>query len=201
MADRTWQVVLVRHGETEWSREGRHTGRSDVPLTPQGREDAHALAQVLQGRHFHTVLTSPLQRARDTCALAGFAAQAELAPDAMEWDYGEYEGLTSAQIRARRPDWLLWRDGCPGGEQPAGVGARADRVVARLLQAGGDSAVFAHGHLLRVLAARWLELPPAEGGRLALSTAALCLLGFEHDLRVVQRWNDVSHLPPERRTL
>jgi probable phosphoglycerate mutase len=197
--DRTWQVFLVRHGETEWSRGGRHTGRSDIPLTEQGREDARRLAAALAGRPFVRVLCSPLQRARDTCALAGCADGAELRPELMEWDYGEYEGLTFREIQARRPGWAIWRDGCPGGEVPGDVGARVDPVVAELQQAQGDAVVFAHGHLLRVLAARWLAEPPAFGSRLGLGTAAVCALGFEHDLPLVRRWNDTAHLPPERR--
>jgi probable phosphoglycerate mutase len=198
--DRTWQVVLVRHGETEWSRDGRHTGRTDVPLTAQGRDDARGLAIALEGRQFARVLVSPLQRARDTCVLAGFAEGAELRPELMEWDYGDYEGLTSAEIRARRPDWRLWRDGCPGGEMPEDVGRRVDPVVAELRAAGGDVAVFSHGHALRVLASRWIEQPPAHGAHLALSTAAICLLGVEREVPTLHRWNDVSHLPSERRS-
>lgn len=194
MPDRTWEVVLARHGETEWSRAGRHTGRSDIPLTDRGREEARRLAVALAGRRFRRVLSSPLQRARETCALAGLAGGAELRPELMEWDYGDYEGLTWPQIQAQRPGWLLWRDGCPGGEAPGDVGARVDPVVAELQQAQGDVAVFAHGHLLRVLAARWTGEPPQLGSRLALGTAAVCLLAFEHDLPVIRRWNDLGHL-------
>jgi broad specificity phosphatase PhoE len=197
--DRDWQVVLVRHGETEWSRAGRHTGRTDVPLTAAGREDARCVAAALRGRRFGRVLASPLHRARDTCALAGCGDAAELRDELVEWDYGDYEGLTSAQILARRPDWFLWRDGCPGGEMPEDVGRRVDPVVAGLLGGGEDAVVFAHGHLLRVLASRWVEQPPAHGCHLALSTAAVCVLGFEHDQPTLHRWNDVSHLPAERR--
>ena len=194
MPDRTWEVVLARHGETEWSREGRHTGRSDIPLSERGREEARRLAAAMAGRRFRRVLCSPLQRARETCALAGLADSAELRPELMEWDYGDYEGLTWPEIQARRPGWFLWRDGCPGGEAPGDVGARVDPVVAELLQAHGEVAVVAHGHLLRVLAARWVGQAPQLGSRLGLSTAAVSILAFEHDLPVLRRWNDLSHL-------
>lgn len=194
MPDRAWEVVLARHGETEWSRAGRHTGRIDLPLTDAGRDEARRLAGALAGRRFRRVLCSPLQRARETCALAGLADAAELRPELQEWDYGDYEGLTWAQIQEQRPGWFLWRDGCPHGEVPGDVGARVDPVVAELHAAQGDVAVFAHGHLLRVLASRWLGEPPSFGARLALNTAAVCVLGFEHDLPVLRRWNDTGHL-------
>ena len=192
----TGRVVLVRHGQTEWSLAGRHTGRTDIPLTEQGRADARLLRRAadLRGGDFGRVLSSPLQRARDTCALAGFGDAAELRDELMEWDYGEYEGLTSAEILAGRPGWLLWRDGCPGGEMPEDVGRRVDPVVAALRDGGGDIAVFAHGHVLRVLASRWIGQPPGHGSHLALGTAAVCVLGFENGLPVLRRWNDVSHL-------
>jgi probable phosphoglycerate mutase len=196
---RARQVVAVRHGETEWSRDGRHTGRTDVALTDKGRDDARCLVNALAGRSFMRVLTSPLQRARETCVLAGLGDRAEPCPALMEWDYGDYEGLTTAQIRATRPDWWLWRDGCPNGEMPDDVARRVDPVIAGLREADGDVALFAHGHVLRVLAARWAGQPPQLGSRLALSTAAVSLLGYEHDWPVLHRWNDVSHLPPERR--
>jgi len=185
--ERDWEVVLVRHGETEWSREGRHTGRTDIPLTARGREEAERVGAALRGRRFARVLVSPLQRARDTCALAGFGG-AELRSELLEWDYGEYEGLTSAQIRERRPDWFLWRDGCPGGEMPDQVGRRVDPVV-ELLGGGGDALLVAHGHLLRVLASLWIGEPPAHGAHLALGTAAISVLGFEHEVPTLQRWN------------
>lgn len=188
MPERDWEVVLVRHGETEWSREGRHTGRTDIPLTARGREEAERVGAALRGRRFARVLVSPLQRARDTCALAGFGGGAELRSELLEWDYGEYEGLTSAQIRERRPDWFLWRDGCPGGEMPDDVGRRVDPVV-ELLDGGGDALLVAHGHLLRVLASRWIGEPPAHGAHLALGTAAISVLGFEHEVPTLQRWN------------
>jgi probable phosphoglycerate mutase len=201
MPDRRPQVVAVRHGETVWSRDGRHTGRTDIPLTDQGRADARCLVDALAGRRFVRVLCSPLQRARETCALAGLAGREELCPNLMEWDYGEYEGLTSAQIQERRPGWLLWRDGCPGGELADDVAARADSVIAEITRAlgEGDVALFSHGHLLRVLAARWVEQPAAHGARLMLDTTSISLLDTEHGVRALRRWNDVSHLPPERR--
>jgi broad specificity phosphatase PhoE len=192
--DRSWEVVLARHGETEWSRDGRHTGRSDIPLTDRGREEARQLATALAGRRFRRVLCSPLQRARETCALAGHADGAELRPELMEWDYGDYEGLTWVEIQERRPGWFLWRDGCPGGEAAGDVGARVDPVVAELQQAQGDVLVVAHGHLLRVLASRWMGQGPQLGSRLGLGTAAVCRLAFEHDLPVVRSWNDLGHL-------
>ena len=170
MPDRPAQLVVIRHGETEWSRTGRHTGLTDIPLTDAGRAAAAALAPRLASQTFALVLCSPLQRARETCALAGFGTAAQRCDDLVEWDYGEYDGLTSAEIRESRPDWDLWRDGCPGGEQPAEVGARQDRVLARAATVDGDVLAVAHGHSLRVLTARWLELEP--GGRGALPARA-----------------------------
>jgi broad specificity phosphatase PhoE len=186
------EAVLVRHAETEWSRDGRHTGRTDLPLTDGGRERARALAPRLRERRFAAVLVSPLRRARETCELCGLGGSARVVEDLHEWDYGEYEGLTTAQIRAQRPGWVLWRDGCPGGESPAQVGARADRVLASVRGAGGDVAVFSHGHVLRVLGARWIALAPQDGARLGLATASLCVLGAEHDTPVITRWNDTG---------
>jgi probable phosphoglycerate mutase len=183
------QVVLVRHAETEWSRAGRHTGRTDVPLTEEGRRAARALAPELAGRHFALVLASPLRRARETCELSGLGALARVAPELLEWDYGDYEGLTTPQIRERRPDWSLWRDGCPGGESPTQVGERADRALGQIGEAAGDVAVFSHGHLLRVLAARWIGHEPALGCRLGLSPGALCLLAHENGNAVIAGWN------------
>lgn len=182
-------VWLARHGETEWSRDRRHTGRTDIPLTPVGEEEARALRAPLAEVDFDRVLCSPLSRARETCALAGLDERAELRDALLEWDYGDYEGITSAQVHETRPDWLLWRDGCPNGESPAEIGARADEVVAELMQADATIAVFAHGHILRVLAARWLALDPGEGKHFGLGTATLSRLGWEHDYRVIQRWN------------
>ena len=182
-------ITVVRHGETEWSEAGRHTSRTDLPLTDAGRERARALAHELEGSRFALVLCSPMLRARETCELAGFGDVAVLSDDLIEWDYGDYEGLTTPEIRERRPDWSLWRDGCPGGELPAEVGARADRVIVRARHAGGDVLAFAHGHILRVLTARWLVMAPAAGARFALAAGALGVLGFERETEVLSRWN------------
>lgn len=183
-------IVTVRHGETEWSLSGRHTGRTDPPLTEVGRERAAALAPMLAPREFALVLCSPLLRARETCELAGFDdSRVELCDDLREWDYGEYEGLTTPEIRERDPDWSLWRDGCPGGESPAQVGARADRALAWLRVADGDAIAFAHGHILRALGARWIESPVAAGARLFLSTGAVSELGYERETPVLRSWN------------
>jgi broad specificity phosphatase PhoE len=183
------EIVVVRHGETEWSLSGRHTSGTDLPLTEQGRERARGLAQVLAGWKFSLVLCSPLRRARETCELAGFGEVAEICEDLHEWDYGEYEGLTTPEIRERDPDWSLWRDGCPGGERPAQVGARADRVLERLGAAGGDAAAFAHGHILRVLTARRLGMEVAAGARFALGAGSTGVLGWERETEVLSRWN------------
>ena len=180
---------LIRHGETEWSRSGAHTGRSDIELTAAGREQAQRLGAWLNGRSFQLVLSSPLQRALETCRIAGYGALARIDADLREWDYGEYEGRTTADIRAQRSGWDLWSDGVPGGELLADVGERAERVIARAVEAGGDVALFAHGHLLRVLAAVWLEMPPASARRLALDTASVSTLGYERETRVVRTWN------------
>lgn len=183
------QIVPIRHAETEWSRTGRHTGHTDIPLTDAGREVAKALALRLAGRPFALVLCSPLSRARETCALAGFAAEAQYRDDLMEMDYGDYEGLTTPEIREQRPDWNLWRDGCPGGEAAADVGVRADRVIEECERAGGDVLAFAHGHVLRVLAARWLGLEAASGALFALDAGALSVLGHEHEWHTLRKWN------------
>jgi broad specificity phosphatase PhoE len=184
-------LVIVRHGDTEWSVSGQHTSHTDLPLLPEGREHAEALRSALGERPFARVLCSPLLRARETCELAGFGDRMELFEDLVEWDYGEYEGLTSAQIRERDPDWNLWRDGCPGGEVPAEVAARADRVIATAVAsgAGEDVIAFAHGHILRVLSARWIGLEAVGGERLALAPAGIAKLGHEHATRVIERWN------------
>lgn len=189
-------VCLARHGETAWSLSGQHTGRTDLPLTGRGERDARALGARLRGRSFAKILTSPLQRAVRTCTLAGFGAAAELDPDLVEWDYGRYEGRRTAEILAERPDWQLFRDGCPGGERPAEVGARVDRAVARIRAVEGDVLVVSSGHILRVLTARWLGLEPAAGRYFLLSTASLGTLGYEHNRcePVVRLWNDTSHL-------
>jgi broad specificity phosphatase PhoE len=183
------EIVLVRHGETEWSKDGRHTGRTDIPLTENGRRQARALGQALSDWSFGRVLSSPLQRAVETCRLAGLGDLMETTDDLLEWDYGEYEGITTAEIRRARPDWYLWRDGCPGGERPEDVGRRADRVIAAIGDSDSDVALFAHGHVLRVIAARWLGLGPDGGALLALSTATISVLGYERETRVVRRWN------------
>jgi broad specificity phosphatase PhoE len=188
----TDEIVLVRHAETEWSRNGRHTGRTDIPLTDGGRAGARALAERLRARRFDVVLVSPATRARETCELCGLGAEAQVRADLLEWDYGDYEGLTTPEIRRQRPGWQLWRDGCPHGESAADVGARADRVIAELSAVGGDAAVFSHGHMLRVLGARWIALAPENGCRLGLSTAAICVLGSEREASVIARWNDTG---------
>jgi probable phosphoglycerate mutase len=187
-------VVLVRHGETEWSKSGQHTGRIDIPLTERGRADAALLQERLARYAFARVLTSPLSRALETCVIAGFGGQAEKRPDLMEWNYGQYEGKTSKEIFAGRPAWSMWRDGCPGGETAADVGARVDRVLAEVATVQGNVGLFAHGHVLRVLTARWLGLSPEAGALLALSTASVSVLGYEHANQVVWTWNDVSHI-------
>jgi probable phosphoglycerate mutase len=184
------EVVLVRHAETEWTVDGRHTGLTDIPLSDAGRATAKALAGELQAWRFERVLVSPLRRARETCDLCGLGDRAEVCDALHEWDYGDYEGLTTAQIRQRRPDWNLWRDGCPGGENPQQVGARADQVIAALGRSTGAVAAFSHGHMLRVLGARWIELEPAAGGRLGLSAGAISVLGHERETRILARWND-----------
>jgi broad specificity phosphatase PhoE len=184
------EVVLVRHGETDWSRTGRHTGRTDVPLNAEGQLAASRLQPILAAMSFEMVFCSPLQRARETCERAGFGAgMTTIEPDLMEWDYGDYEGLTSAQIHKDKPDWLVFRDGCPGGESPQAIGDRADRVIQLLRHREGSSALFAHGHLLRVLAARWLDLPPSFGAQLLLETAAVSVLSFYQDLPAIRIWN------------
>ena len=187
-------IYLIRHGETEWSASGKHTSVTDVPLTAGGREDARKLQPVLAGADLALVLVSPRSRARDTAELAGLGDRAVVDEDLAEFDYGDYEGRTTPEIRAERPGWTVWDDGSPGGETVDDVGRRADRVIARALAAGGDVAVFAHGHLLRVLGARWIEQPPVLGGNLALSTGALCRLGFERERRAIWEWNDTCHL-------
>jgi broad specificity phosphatase PhoE len=183
-------VVLIRHGETEWSRTGRHTGRTDVALTAHGRMEAERVGSVLAGREFALVLTSPALRSLETARLAGFGAVAQERPDLREWDYGEYEGRTTAEIRGERPGWNLWDDGVPGGESLEEVGERADRIVAEVRAARGDTALFAHGHFLRVLGARWIGLEPRAGKLLALDPATVSVLGYEHEWPVVRAWNE-----------
>lgn len=184
------RVFLIRHAETEWSRTLRHTGREDIPLTESGRRDAADLGPRLAAESFARVLSSPLSRAADTCRLAGLGERAELHDELVEWDYGDYEGRTTADIREERPDWNLWRDGCPGGEQVTEVGARLDPLIAGLATLDGDAVLFAHGHVLRILAARWLELPAHEGARLVLGAASISILGFEREARALLLWND-----------
>jgi probable phosphoglycerate mutase len=195
--DRRPAVWLIRHGETEWSASGRHTGRSDIPLTDAGRDQATALGRHLGARRFESVLCSPLRRARDTCQLAGYAEVAQSEGDVAEWDYGEYEGRTTAEIRQERPGWSVWSHDLPGGESLGAVAERADRVVAALAEREGEVAIFSHAHLLRVLAARWLGLPPVEGRRFVLGTAAIAVLGWERENRVVMCWNQSWHLGVE----
>jgi len=181
------EVVLVRHGETEWSRTGRHTGRTDVPLTEEGERQARAVGEALRGRKFALVLSSPLTRALSTAQLAGF--EPELRDDLAEWDYGDYDGVTTPEIREKVPDWTVWRYGAEGGESVADLAARADRVLGELVGVDGDVLVFSHGHFLRVLTARWLELGAAEGRLFALDSGTLSTLGFEREQRVIRSWN------------
>ena len=183
------QVYLARHGETEWSLSGQHTGITDIPLTENGRNLAKRLAPVLATERFALVLTSPLERARKTCELAGLGAHAQIDRDLMEWNYGEYEGLTPKQIDAQAPGWMIFTDGCPGGESPAQVSARADRLVARVRSVEGDVALFAHGHIFRVFAARWLGLPAMAGCHFLLDTATLSILSYYRTLPAIRRWN------------
>lgn len=188
-------IYLARHGETPWSISGRHTGRTDVPLTPKGEGDAVKIGTRLTGIAFARVFSSPLSRAKRTAELAGFTP--ELEPDLLEWNYGDYEGLKTAEIRARRPDWDLFRDGCPGGESVPDVSERIDRLVARLKSLSGNVLLFAHGHILRVVAARWVDQPVPFGRSLLLSTATVSILGFDHlamDEPAIKLWNDDRHL-------
>jgi broad specificity phosphatase PhoE len=196
MSDLLPVVYLARHGETAWSLSGQHTGRTDLPLTERGERNARALGERLRGLTFAKVLTSPLKRAVRTCELAGFGAAAEIDPDLVEWDYGQYEGRRTAEIHAERPDWQLFRDGCPGGESPDQIGARADRVVGRLRAIKGDVLVFSSGHFLRVFATRWLGLDALGGRYLLLSTASLSALGYEHNLTepAIRLWNETRHV-------
>ncbi|HZT89758.1 MAG TPA: histidine phosphatase family protein [Stellaceae bacterium] len=189
-------VYLARHGETAWSLSGQHTGLTDLPLTDRGERNAVSLGQRLQGLAFAQVFTSPLQRARRTCELAGLGDAAEVLPDLVEWNYGDYEGVRTHDIHRQRPDWNLFQHGCPGGEMPDQVGARADRVIARVREVDGNVALFSSGHFLRVLAARWLGLPASEGRLFVLSTASLSALGYEHNLSepVIRLWDDDRHV-------
>jgi len=183
------EIWLIRHGETEWSRSGAHTGRTDLPLTDAGRENAAAVGRWLAGRKFATVLVSPLARARETCRLAGYGDVAQVDPNLCEWNYGDYEGRITADIRQGRPGWFLWTDGPLHGETVAQVGARAEAVLARVGEPEGDVALFAHGHILRILTARWLGLAPDCGRLFELSTASVSVLGYERETRVIAKWN------------
>jgi broad specificity phosphatase PhoE len=189
-------IYLARHGETAWSLSGQHTGRTDLPLTERGERNASRLGERLRGLTLARVFTSPLQRAARTCELAGFGTVAEVDGDLLEWNYGDYEGRRTIEIHAERPDWQLFRDGCPSGESPDQVGARADRVVSRVRAIQGDVLLFSSGHFLRVFAARWLGLEPAGGRYFLLSTASLSTLGYEHNLSepVIRLWNETHHV-------
>jgi len=195
-ADALPLVVLARHGQTAWSLSGQHTGLTDLARTPTGESNAHRLAPRLQGLDFERVLCSPLPRARHTCELAGYGARAEIDARLLEWDYGDYEGHTSAEVYAQRPGWLLFRDGCPGGETPAQVAMRADSLIATLRSDEGHALSFSSGHFLRLLAARWLDLPAADGARFMLDTASVSALGYEHTRQqpVIRLWNDTRHV-------
>jgi probable phosphoglycerate mutase len=196
MSERLPIVYLARHGETAWSLSGQHTGVTDLPLTERGESNARRLAGRLGGLTFQKVFTSPLQRAARTCELAGFGAVAERDPDLIEWNYGKYEGRTSADIHTARPDWQLFRDGCPDGESPGQIGSRVDRVVGKVRAIQGDVLLFSSGHVLRVLAARWLGLDPGAGRYFLLGTASLSALGYEHSRSqpVIRLWDDTSHV-------
>jgi broad specificity phosphatase PhoE len=183
------EVYLVRHGETEWSLSGQHTGSTDIPLTENGKAVARELGQKLKGIEFTAVWSSPMSRAIDTARLAGYEHDVRIDDRLTEWAYGEYEGMTTPEIRETRPDWFLWRDGCPGGESPAQVGARADGLVEEVRAVQGDVLLFAHGHILRVITARWLGYPPGDGMHFSLGTATLSILGWEREAASIWRWN------------
>ncbi|MGI9095639.1 MAG: histidine phosphatase family protein [Thermoleophilaceae bacterium] len=190
------EIVLARHGETEWSVSGQHTGTTDIPLTDAGRRQAELLGKRLRGREFAAVLSSPLERALESCRLAGLGDRCETRAELVEWDYGDYEGTTTPKIRETEPGWTVWTHSAPGGETAAEVAARVDRVLDELGALDGDSLVFAHGHLLRMMGARWIGLAPEDGARLALDTATLSVLSSERERRVLSLWNDGSHLDP-----
>jgi broad specificity phosphatase PhoE len=189
MTEPKQEIWLMRHGETEWSASGAHTSRTDLPLLPSGIKQAQDLAGRLKSRKFALVLVSPMQRARETARLAGYADKAEVTDDLKEWDYGMYEGRSTAQIRKDNPNWSLWRDGVVQGELVEQVGARVQRIINRCMQVDGDVAIFAHGHVLRILTAVWLGLPPNYGQLFALNTGTISVLGYEHEYHVVKRWN------------
>ncbi len=184
------RVFVVRHGQTEWSRTGRHTGRTDLVLEPEGEAQAVAVGRALAGNRFAQVLSSPLARAAATCELAGFAGRAEVCAELVEWDYGAYEGRTTPEIRQDEPGWTLWAEGVPGGETAGEVGRRVDRVIERARAAAGDTLCFAHGHVLRVLAARWVGLPPAGGRLFGLEAGTISVLGWEREVPIIDRWNE-----------
>ena len=191
-------VVLVRHGETEWARLGRHTGRTDIPLTVEGRRQAELVGRRLRTDWpvrgaYAAVFSSPLGRALETCRIAGYGERVKIDDDLAEWDYGAYEGLTTEEIRRDVPDWTIWSHPVVGGESAAAVARRADRALARIREVDGDVLVFAHGHILRVMAARWVGQPPAFGGRLALATASISVLGWERERPAIETWNDLGH--------
>jgi broad specificity phosphatase PhoE len=190
------RIVVVRHGETAWSREKRHTGRSDLPLTAEGREQARGLVATLASARFAAVFVSPLQRARETCVLAGYDSRAVVDPDLVEWDYGSYEGLTRAEIQVQRPGWTLFRDGVVGGETIDDVAARAERVITRVREIDGDVLLFGHGHQLRILTALWLEFPAVAAQHLQLATASPSTLGYEHDWTALLSWNGLHQDEP-----
>jgi len=196
MDERRHNIWIVRHGETDWSRRGLHTGRTNVPLTVAGEREAIALRRRFGGRRFALVLLSPLSRARETCRLVGYGDVAQAENDLLEWDYGVYEGRTTAEIQREAPGWTIWDGETPGGETAVEVGYRADRVIRRATMAGGDVALFAHGHLLRVLATRWLGLGPTEGRLFALGTSSIGVLGYERDVRVIRAWNLTAETGP-----
>jgi broad specificity phosphatase PhoE len=182
-------VIAIRHGETEWSRSGRHTGRTDIPLTEAGRQAAKRLRPAFEGFELTRVLSSPLRRARATCELAGFGSRMEIEPDLEEWNYGDYEGLTSDEIARRAPGWMVFTDGCPGGESPEDVQRRVDRVIAKIRDVSGRVALFGHGHVLRALAARWVDLPLSRASQFLLDTSTVSVLGYYRDTPAVKRWN------------
>jgi len=189
MEDLEKKVYVIRHGETEWSLSGQHTGITDIPLTENGRKGAKVLQPFLTKQSFVLVLTSPLQRAKETCELSGLGDHAEVEPNLMEWNYGDYEGLTSAQIHETAPGWIVFNDGAPGGETPNQVAVRADRVITRVRSAKGDVALFAHGHILRALVARWLDLPATAGRNFLLDTGTLNILSYYRGYPAIQTWN------------
>jgi probable phosphoglycerate mutase len=189
MAAKSQEVWLIRHGQTEWSRIGRHTGATDLPLTEEGRRAARLLRPALAAERFAAVLTSPLRRARETCELAGLGDRAGIDPDLAEWNYGDYEGLTHEEIEKRTPGWLLFEHGCPGGESPEQIRLRLDRLVGKVRAMAGNVVLFAHGHILRALAARWVGLPVSKGSHFVLDTATLSTLGYHREIPAVKRWN------------